>query len=115
MRRLVRSGIVAAMLATGACTGWRQVAVSPTALPGEPQEVRVTRPDGTRLTLTNAQIVNDSIVGSSDGQRLALPLSDVRRMAVPATSSSKRAAGLTVLGGALAALALWAIVVAGGS
>ena len=44
------------------CTGWRQVAVAPDALAGNPTQVRVTRTDGTRITLADPRIAGDSLL-----------------------------------------------------
>jgi ferric-dicitrate binding protein FerR (iron transport regulator) len=98
------------LCATTGCTGWRQVAVSPEALGAEPQEVRVTLPDGTRLELSAARIANDSIYGSHDGREIALPLDQVRRLALPSASKSRHAAATTFVGALFGAVLVWVII-----
>ena len=89
------------------CAAWRQVSVSPDALATEPKEVRVTRPDGTRFVLYDPQVTPDSIIGTAQGQRLALSLKEVSRLAVPSASKSQLEAGTTFVGAAVAAFGIW--------
>lgn len=98
--------------ATSGCSAWRQVAVSPAALATEPKEVRVTRPDGTRLILYDPAMTPDSIAGVHEGNRLALPLAEVSRIAVPSASKSQLEAGTTFVGAAFAAIGIWIAIAA---
>jgi ferric-dicitrate binding protein FerR (iron transport regulator) len=109
-RACLRGMILLLLCATTGCAGWRQVAVSPEALAAEQQEVRLTLPDGTRLELSAARIANDSIYGSHAGQPIALPLEDVRRMAVPAASKSRQVAATTFVGALFGAVLVWVII-----
>jgi len=95
-------------LATGCGSGWSQVAVAPTALESEPQEVRVTRDDGSRVVFAVPRIERDSLFGEVDGQPQAMAMSEVQRLALPAASKSRRAAGtVTAITGFLVFAASW--------
>ena len=70
-------------------------------------KVRITRTDGTKLTLWSTVVKGDSIVGhprgfTRPGPRMAVPLADVTEVATPHTDGLKTAGA--VLGTAAAAL-----------
>lgn len=101
--------IVAALALVGvaACASkqWQVLPASPDSLGAWADVVRLTLNDGTRLVVTSPQVRNDSVFGRSGGGRVALPLSQVSRVAVeepnPDKSAATRvalvAAGLTLL------------------
>jgi hypothetical protein len=98
-----------AWLVAGCGAGWRQVAVAPTALASEPQEVRVTLDDGSRLVLSAPRFEHDSLFGEVDGRPRALAMTDVKRLALPQASSSKRSAGtVAVISAIVVFVAGWA-------
>jgi hypothetical protein len=61
------------------CTSWRVENVPPAELlqTTAPSEVRVTRPDDSKVVLTRPGIVRDSLWGWSRGAQLGMPLTDV--------------------------------------
>lgn len=85
--------------------------MSPAALATEPKEMRITRPDGTRFVLYDPQITTDSLVGTAKGQRVAISLEEVSRLAVPSASKSQLEAGTTFVAAAVAAFGIWLAVV----
>ena len=93
MRRWHRTVVAASWLAAGCGAGWRQVPVAPTALAHEPTEIRVTLDDGSRLVLSMPRFEGDSLFGEVNGRPRALALTEVRRLALPQASSSRRSAG----------------------
>lgn len=116
--RLVRvryavAALVALQVSSTGCAAWRQVEVAPTALATEPQEVRITHPDGTRLVLYDPRIANDTLYGTMKEGKYAIALADVRRMAVPSASRSEVAAGTTFVGVAVGVFLIsWFILAA---
>lgn len=110
MSRARRTAIVAAWLTTG-CSSWSQVAVAPTALNDEPMEVRATLGDGRRVELAIPRIERDTLFGEVNGKPLAIPMTDVRRLALPVASPSRRNAGTAAVVSALVVFAAaWAIL-----
>ncbi len=91
-------------LVSGCGSNWRQVAVAPTALASEPTEVRVTGSDGNRFVMTMPRFEGDSLLGEVHGRRRAMATADVRRLALPEASSSRRSAGTATVVSALAVL-----------
>lgn len=112
--RLRTRMLVLLVACTGGCGGWRQVAVAPEALSSEPKEVRVTRPDGSHLVLLDPRIAGDTLFGSTEDGSQAIPLEDVRRIAIPGGSHSQLGAGTTFVGVALGVfLVSWLVLAAG--
>jgi hypothetical protein len=76
-----RKAAAPVLLAThlAACTSWRVENVPPAQLlqTKAPSEVRVTRPDDSKVVLTRPGIVRDSLWGWSRGAQLGIPLTDV--------------------------------------
>jgi len=105
--------LAASWLATGCGAGWSQVAVAPGALASEPMEVRVTLDDGSRVVFAVPRIEGDSLFGEVDGSYRAMPLSEVRRLALPVASKSRRAAGtVAAIAGLVVFAAGWTYLVA---
>ena len=67
-----------------ACTSWRVQPVSPEQLLNDerPKAVRVQRADRSRVVLNSPQLVSDSLLGTTHGQRTAVPLADITQIAV---------------------------------
>lgn len=106
MRGNWRWAVIGAGLLTSGCgSNWSQVAVAPTALDGDPGEVRVTLEGGRRVVVAMPRIERDSLLGDVDGMPWALALTDVRRLALPEASSNKRSAGTVAVVAALAVFA----------
>lgn len=112
MRRHPRTFLVALGIALcSACTSWHR-----SASPGEAVaransgEIHVNRVDGAMITLVNASIVGDSLVGVSPvtGARISMPMS-----AIVSTETKQVSAGRTALlgGGVVVAVAAVASVV----
>jgi hypothetical protein len=110
--RICRALACLALLTSGTtgCPAWRQVSVSPAALETEPKELRVTHADGTRLVLYDPEITADSVIGTTEGHRLAMSLEEVSRIAVPSASKSQHEAGTTFVGSAVAAFGAWLLI-----
>jgi hypothetical protein len=99
-------------IATGCGAGWSQVPVAPTALESEPMEVRVTRDDGSRVVFSVPRIERDSLFGEVDGRPRVMALSEVRRLALPVASKSRKAAGTVAVIAALAVFAAgWTYII----
>jgi hypothetical protein len=89
--------LAAFAIPAGACMSWKTQPVSPDrALAKHPNQVRITRADGSKLVLLRPTIVADSLVGEPPGdsakriaQRVAIPLSDVQSVAVQQVSAGK--------------------------
>jgi hypothetical protein len=91
------------------CVNWHVEGPTPEAAINKVGEskVRITRTDGTKLTLWSTVVKGDSIVGqpkgfARPGPRMAVPLADVTEVATPHTDGFKTAGA--VLGTAAAAL-----------
>jgi hypothetical protein len=115
---LVRAALLAVVaIPAGACMSWKTQAVSPDqSLAKRPNQVRVTRADGSKVILLRPAIVADSLVGEPPGdsakriaQRLAIPLSDVQSVAVQQVSAGKTV--LLIAGVGVTALAVIAAVI----
>jgi hypothetical protein len=67
-----------------ACTSWRVQPVGPEQLLNDerPNAVRVQRADQSRVVLNSPQLVSDSLLGTTRGQRTAVPLADITQIAV---------------------------------
>jgi hypothetical protein len=80
-RRVAAPVLLATHLA--ACTSWRVETVAPAQLlkTKTPSEVRVTRPDNSKVVLTHPGVARDSLWGWSRGAQLGIPLTDVRAIA----------------------------------
>lgn len=114
MQPMVRL-LVLLPLTTAACGGWRQVEVSPQAVAESPDKIRVTRADGSRVVVHDAEVAADTLRGTTGRGALRMPFDSVARLAVPETSKSKTSAGWTVAATALAAAILaWVILIAAG-
>jgi hypothetical protein len=120
--RPIAAFVLAAMLPQlGACTSWRVQPLTPAQAlrDSRPRDVRVRlRHDSSAVVIPEAQIIGDSIVGYKEPgtlrftpQRIAVPLADVRDVAV-----RKVDAGRTVLASVFAVgllgLTTWGIVAA---
>lgn len=77
-------GTLLAATTLAACTSWRMQPLSPEQLLNDqrPTAVRVQRADGGRIVLTKPQLVPDSLVGTTRGQRTAVSLADITQVAV---------------------------------
>ena len=110
MRR--RTALLAfAMLVTTGCSSWHMRA-APTAADTASfaHPIRVTRSDQSVLVLDHARVNGDSLVGESDGGRVAIALRDVQRIDERRVSAPRTTA--LVVGTALAALAALMILAA---
>ena len=89
MRRVLVLATAAATIS--ACTSWRVQPVSPAQLLDEerPERVRVQRSDRSRVVLNAPQLVPDSLVGTSRGERTSLPLADIAQIEVRRGSTGK--------------------------
>jgi len=67
-----------------ACTSWRVQPVSPEQLLNDERSrtVRVQRADRSRVVLNSPQLVPDSLLGTTRGQRTGVPLADITQIAV---------------------------------
>lgn len=94
-----------------ACTSWRPGAPTPAQFIASerPELIRVTRNDGSTFTLSNPRVAGDTLFGRRPGglvqgdstRNVALPLSDMRQVAVRHTN----------IGGTLALVGVGLIVV----
>jgi hypothetical protein len=82
-RSMVRSAVT--VLASCAA-GWRVVPVSPMAIDSLGPKVRVTRQNGQRVVIDEPVIRGDSVAGTSDTGKVAVPLPDIARVAIPAAA-----------------------------
>ena len=67
-----------------ACTSWWVQPVTPEQLLNDerPKAVRVQRADRSRVVLNSPQLVPDSLLGTTRGQRTGVPLADIMQIAV---------------------------------
>ena len=82
-----RRGVLIGLLAAttlNACTSWRVQPVTPEQLISDRpvKEVRIARPDSSWLVLSGPHLVVDSLVGMTRRKRIAIPLTDIRHIAV---------------------------------
>jgi hypothetical protein len=118
MRAFARRLALPLLLAVAApgCVTWNpQPTPEPSSRERLPDPVRVTRSDAGTVLLFDAALAGDSIVGftgggSASGQRVAVAMSDVRRLEARKTNAAGTA-GLV----AAAALALGVVIFALGS
>ena len=107
-----RTLLAATCLTAGCGAGWSQVAAAPTALESEPMEVRVTLDDGSRVVFAVPRIERDTLFGEVHGRPQAMAMSEVRRLALPVASKSRRAAGtVAAIAGILVFAAGWTYIV----
>jgi hypothetical protein len=102
-----------ALLSAAGCAGkqWQVLPASPDTLGAWADVVRLTLNDGTRLVVTSPQVRNDSVVGRGQGGSVAIPLSQVSRVAVEAPNPDKPAATRVALVAAgITLLSLFALV-----
>ena len=104
--------VASVLLAThlAACTSWRVENVPPVQLfqTTAPSEVRVTRPDDSKVVLTRPAIVRDSLWGWSRDGELGMPLTDVTVIATRHGDAGKSVAlGVGLAVGAIAAAGLY--------
>ena len=103
--RLIGSLTLGALAA--GCTTWRTQSAAPEHVIAarNPDRVRVTRPDGSTVEMIRPLITGDTLLGSRPGSavndtlaRLAIPLSDVRSVAVQQVSAGRTVLLLTGVG-----------------
>jgi hypothetical protein len=111
--RSYRRGVSALLLLIylPACASWHLGTPNPAQFveTERPEQVRVTRTDGSSFTLASPSIRGDSLIGRGGGglsredsaRTVAVPLSDVSKVEVRKTSVGKT---LAMVGGVLAAL-----------
>ena len=85
------------------CSSWQVTDVAPAQLLQReaPERLRVTRADGSWVTLDHPRLTGDSIAGETAGASAAIPLSDVQALAVRKSHTAKTLgliAGLTAAG-----------------
>jgi hypothetical protein len=117
MSFLPRSLLAAVLVAQSGCSTWQVVDVSPRAVEGS-HEVRVTRPDGTRVVIASPRIAGDSLVGTRGGHpasAVALPLSEVSRLAIRHADGERNSAILLFAGATAATFALWLVLIFAGN
>ena len=83
-RRTTMSLSLALVLSLVSCAHWRQQWVAPEAVVAEerPDQIRLTRRDGTQLTLRDPAVVRDSLIGTVEKERRAVALADVDHLSV---------------------------------
>ncbi|HEU4560067.1 MAG TPA: hypothetical protein VFS20_19610 [Longimicrobium sp.] len=100
-------------LALGACTTWIE---APSPAPARRHEfsgpVRITRSDGFSVVLNPAYVTGDTLYGYTGGNRIAVPLQDVRtthrRELDPLRSIGAAAVGAAAAFGAYVVMVLYA-------
>jgi hypothetical protein len=101
MRRASRFfPLVIALAGVTACTTWSRQSAPPAQVVSQHPGalVRVTRTDHSVITLRNASVVNDSLVGTTDDKarlRVAMPVADVVSVDTREVSAA-RTAGLGI-------------------
>ena len=113
---VVRRGGAAALLvmtlANAGCAAWHVQGVPPESrlTTGHPGGVRVTRTDGSRITVDSTVVRADTLLGFVSGQpQVRMPLADVQQVETLGFSAG-RTVGL-LAGLALAVLAAFAIAI----
>ena len=90
-RRAGVTGLVLAAWSSSACAHWKVQSAFPEQVvsAGRPQQVRVTRDDGSRMVLRRPEIVGDTLYGAprngragAGSPRPAVALTDVSELAV---------------------------------
>ena len=110
MHRFRRSIAVLLCGAVTACHTWE---ASPSAIPQDnlkESRVRVHMTNGSRLEMRVARLDPDSLIGSDRGDRVAVALSDIKRLDNQQFSSDRTA--VAVVAGIVAGLGLFVLVVA---
>jgi len=98
-----------------ACHSWHTGTPTPAQFveTERPQSVRVTRTDGTTLTVKSPVVRGDSLVGrvgdSQDTTRTVLALSDISRVQVKQPSTGKTVALVIVVAGVIVGLSVAAV------
>ena len=75
--RVVAGFVFLASMALSGCHGWRAQA-NPTPGAQLPNPARVTRTDGSVVVMRDAAVARDSVAGTGEAGRVAIPLSEVR-------------------------------------
>jgi hypothetical protein len=115
-RRLVSTLLLLTYLP--ACSTWQVGTPTPAQFVEQkkPHSIRVTRTDGSRITLTSPMVRNDSILGNSGAgdpeHSVALALSDVQQVEVRKIATGKT---LLLVGGILVAVAIIGCAASGDS
>jgi hypothetical protein len=116
---LGRITLLAALgLHAGACMSWKTQPVSPDQVVAKnPDQVRVTLGNGSRIVVARPTIIGDSLIGTAPGSdpkpampRRVIPLSDIRSVQVQRVNAGKTAlliAGVGVTAVAVIAAATW--------
>ena len=91
---LAMAPLASLLLVLSGCSHWRVHQPGPASLISQrnPERVQVVARDSTRLLLDRPQVVGDSLVGTADGARVALALTDI------ATVSERRTHVLATAG-----------------
>jgi hypothetical protein len=109
-----RGSIAWAFLATclTACSSWKVYTVPPAQLLADkhPAKIRITLADSSAVVLTPPELLGDTLVGQSEGQRMGIATSDAVYLAV----RKKDAAATVGLIGGLWVLSGLAFIAAGG-
>ena len=73
-----------AVSTVSACSTWHTQPLTPAQVIAEqhPPAVRVDRADGNRQVIVEPRVIADSLVGTSGGRRLSVPLADIGAIAV---------------------------------
>jgi hypothetical protein len=104
---LGRITLLAALgLHAGACMSWKTQPVSPDHIVAQdPDQVRVTLGNGSKVVVARPAIIGDSLIGAPTGanpkrsaQRLAIPLSDIQSVEVRRVNAGKTALLVAGLG-----------------
>ena len=68
----------------GACSSWHTQPLTPAQVLAEqhPKAVRIVRADGNHQVIVEPQVTADSLVGSSGGRHVSVPLADIHEIAV---------------------------------
>jgi hypothetical protein len=76
-----------------ACVSWQTQEGSPQQVLADeqPDSLRVTLYDGSRVVLGEPVVSGDSLTGSADGQQRSIPLSQVRELDIRGVSAGKTA------------------------
>lgn len=109
LTKFPRAGVGFIFLAStvlSGCHGWRAQA-NPTPDAQLPNPARVTRTDGSVLVLRGAVVSQDSITGTAERSRVAIPLSQVRSIDARRMDGDRTALlGLGILAGVFGLVAL---------
>jgi len=104
-------GGIVLSLALAGCSSWQVQDVAPAQLfeNGPPERLRITRGDSTQVVMDQPRLGTDSLVGVSAGAPVAIPLTDVRALAVRKGDTGKTLgliAGVTAAGLIVSAAAM---------